>query len=170
MALLRHEQINCTVTLLHTTSKKPCTPGVSFGCEGSTMWIGSGCRGKFQCDGHVVTCGFAGLAYSGPRHACTCAPVHFGGTFLAGTGTPSISLPADLIDQGAPLHPRLIQARQGDARFVPGSVNESLTATYAIWNLKRVCLKLHLTGPNSSYNTVLREFRERERKDDDDHL
>ena len=99
------------------------------------MWIGSGCRGKFLCDGHDVTCGFSGLQYDGPRHACTCAPFHVGGTFLAGTGTPSLSLPPDLIDQTAPLHPRLEQARQGEPRFVPGSVNESLTATFAIWNL-----------------------------------
>ena len=115
------------------------------------MWIGSGCRGNFLCEGHEVTCGFAGLAYSGPRHACTCAPVHFGGTFLAGTGTPSRSMPAALIDEGAPLHPRLVQARQGEARFVPGSVNESLSATYAIWNL--LDATMHQISPEHNYQT-----------------
>lgn len=115
------------------------------------MWIGSGCRGKFICEGHVVTCGFAGLAYAGPRHACTCAPVHYGGTFLAGTGTPSLKLPAGLIDQGTPLHPRLIEARQGDPRFIPGSVNESLTATYAIWNL--LDATMHQVDSGNNYQT-----------------
>ena len=143
--------MSCNVTLLRTTSKKPCTLDVSFGCKGTSMWISSGCRGKFLCEGHIVTCGFSGLAYSGPRHSCTCAPVHFGGTFLAGTGTPSLSMPDGLIDKGAALHPRLVETRQGQQRFVPGSVNESLTATYAIWNL--LDATMHHISPEHNYQT-----------------
>ena len=66
----------CEVSLRRRMSKKPCELGKSFGCEGTSMWISSGCRGKFVCQGNRVTCGSSGLTYSGLRHECTCAMWH----------------------------------------------------------------------------------------------
>ena len=144
-------QGGCSISLVRTTSKKPCVLDQSFGCEGSTMWIGSGCRGHFLCGNNLLTCGFSGLQYMGPRHVCTCAPFYTGGTFLAGTGKPVLALPSDLIAPSAPLHPRLVEASQGKPRFVAGSVNESLTATFAFWNL--LDAQMHQIAPEQNYQT-----------------
>ena len=104
----------------------------------------------------MVTCGFSGLQYFTPRHHCTCAPYIEGGTYLAGTGVSSMSLPASLVaDAGASLsssqYPRLVEAKQGDPRFVTGSVNESLTATFAVWNL--LDATMHELMPEQNYQT-----------------
>ena len=141
----------CEISLVWAMSKKPCEHSKSFGCDGTTMWISSGCRGKFVCQGNRVTCGFAGLVYRGPRHECTCATWHEGGTYLAGTGSARIALPHGLVHDSAPQHPRLRETRQGEPRFVPGSVNESLIATFAVWNL--LDATMHELSPEQNYQT-----------------
>ena len=141
----------CEVSLVRARSRKPCELGKSFGCEGTSMWISSGCRGSFVCQGNHVTCGFSGLTYTGLRHECTCAMWHEGGTYLAGTGTAKLALPRGLIHDSAPQHPRLHEAGQGKPRFVPGSVNESLIATFAMWNL--LDASMHELSPEQNYQT-----------------
>ena len=96
------------------------------------MWIGQGCRGKFLCQGHIVTCGSPGLILRGnpPRHYCSCAPWHRGGLFRRPGSSPVKQLPESLRDP-----PRLIEAKLGSARFIPKSSNETLTATYSMWNV-----------------------------------
>ena len=149
------------LSLVQTMSKKkPCVLGTSFGlvgcdatndcasskmsCRGSTtMWISNGCRGKFSCLGNLVTCGHTGIVYRTPTHNCTCAPMHVGGTFLAKTGTPSPTLPKLASYKG---HPRLHEARQGHPRFVPGSANDTLAATFAMWNLLDATMHAHSIG------------------------
>ena len=123
----------CSVSVVESTSKKPCIFGVGFGCEGEAMWIGKGCRGKFLCQGHPVTCGTPGLILRGtpPRHYCTCAPWHRDGLFQRPGSSPVKQLPDRLRDPP----PRLVEAKLGAARFIPGSLNETLTATYTMWNV-----------------------------------
>ena len=150
----------CEVSLRRQMSRKPCELGKSFGCEGTSMWISSGCRGKFICHGNRVTCGTEGLGYKTPRHGCTCALWHEGGTYLAGTGTAKLALPRGLIHDSAPQHPRLREARQGEPRFVPGSVNESLVATFTVWNL--LDATMHRLSPEQNYQTgYVRELQVR---------
>ena len=94
-----------------------------------------------------MTCGFSGLAYTTPRHHCTCAPMHVEGMFLASTGTARISTPATLVDG----HPRLAHARQGEPRFVPKSLNETLSGTFTLWNL--LDATMHDAAPDNNYQT-----------------
>ena len=124
-------------------------------CEATEMWISSGCRGHFICQGNQVTCGFSGLAYSTPRHHCTCAPLYKGGTYMAETGTPLLKLPEGLRDA-----PRLVEARQGMPRYVPRSVNESLAATFTLWNL--LDASMHKIAAEQNYQTgYVRELQVR---------
>jgi hypothetical protein len=63
----------CSVKLMQKLSRSDCVEGKSFGCIGSSsfssasVWI-DGCRGKFECDGHQVTCSINGPG----NHTCMC--------------------------------------------------------------------------------------------------
>jgi predicted O-methyltransferase YrrM len=123
----------CTVSLLRATSRKPCTRDVSYGCnDTATMWVASGCRGLFHCSGTNLTCGYAGLILRPPRYVyqCPCAPYWHGGLFRRDTGTPTHLMP-----HGLSVPPRLRHTRHGKPRFVPDGENETLTATFTMWNL-----------------------------------
>ena len=139
----------CNVSLVRHTSRKPCTDGAGYGCSGHAMWIGKGCRGTFDCNGHRVTCGSSGLILRGdpPRHHCTCAPWQRGGLFRAPGAEAVPELPSWL-SEGAP---RLIEGKLGQARFVPGSTNETLTATFALWNVLDAMMALAM--PNYAWQT-----------------
>lgn len=141
----------CNLSMVTWTSKKPCVPGVGFGCEREDgMWIGLGCRGTFVCGGHQVTCGFSGNILSGDpaRHFCPCAPMQQGGLFQTLTAQPVRALPASLRDPP----PRLNDVKRlGTPRFVPRTMEEVLTATYTTWNLLDAMM---VTGePNYAWQT-----------------
>ena len=88
------------------------------------------------------------------RHNCTCATYFKGGMFRDGIGVPSISLPHGLQN----LTYRLVEARQGAARFVPASVEEVLHATYTFWNL--LDAMMHQLAVSNNYQTgYIRELQ-----------
>jgi len=61
---------SATCSLTSQISHSACTLEESFGCyDNSTMWIGSGCRGVFSCDGiDAVLCNATGPG----NHTCKC--------------------------------------------------------------------------------------------------
>jgi hypothetical protein len=72
---------------------------------------------------------------------------------MAATGSPSLELPESLR-----VHARLIEAKQGQPRFIPQSINESLTATFAMWNLLDALM--HDEAPEQNYQTGCALHRE----------
>lgn len=58
----------CNVSLVQQLSRSACTQR-SFGCLGDSMWV-SNCRGRFNCSGATVLCGFPpGSMY----YRCACS-------------------------------------------------------------------------------------------------
>ena len=140
----------CTVKLVKSHSRKPCQLNVNFGCEGSSMWIGVGCRGEFNCQGHDITCGTAGLIFSGdpPRHYCTCALMQRGGLYLKSpSAQPVMELPEGLLRSP----PRLTEAKLGSPRFQPRDTNESLMSTFTMWNVLDAIMATAM--PNYAWQT-----------------
>eukprot|EP00322_Chrysochromulina_rotalis_P019453 CAMPEP_0115870768 /NCGR_PEP_ID=MMETSP0287-20121206/22508_1 /TAXON_ID=412157 /ORGANISM="Chrysochromulina rotalis, Strain UIO044" /LENGTH=374 /DNA_ID=CAMNT_0003325523 /DNA_START=107 /DNA_END=1231 /DNA_ORIENTATION=- len=124
----------CDVSVVRGMSRKPCLYNASFGCDGAYgMWIGPGCRGRFRCQGHNVTCGSAGIILKGdpPRHYCSCAPLFTDGIYgKSQTANPKPMLPEKLRTPSV-----LVQAKLGQPRFFPQGWEATLTAVFSMWNV-----------------------------------
>ena len=66
---------------------------------------------------------------------------------MAKTGTPSLTLPNAFLGEPA----RLVEARQGEARYVPRTLNETLASIFSTWNLLDAVM--HEASPGNNYQT-----------------
>ena len=55
-------------------SRAPCTASLTFGCNGTHVWVSGRCRGRFRCGaaGRVVACGSWQSSRPTGRHHCSC--------------------------------------------------------------------------------------------------
>eukprot|EP00966_Prymnesium_polylepis_P162758 3761712-Prymnesium_polylepis.1 len=108
--------MSCGATLLKQESKRaaPCTAGVTYGCNGTDMWVGARCRGLFRCGKKVLHCGQLVrrkrkgvkadwvVPYSGTAH-CNCS-VHEWATTGLPLGLPHAHVTAYRIDPALKAH------------------------------------------------------------------
>ena len=151
-----------------SSNKGDCMLGKNFGCTDSigshmervhagqrwfvqpetVVWISAGCRGTFICNNLPVTCGHSGHRITGSmfgRRNCTCA----------GRKVDDIpmSLPATLG------RTRLVEARQGEPRFVPHGSNETMNSIFVWWNILDAIM--HASAGNDYQTGYVRELQMR---------
>ena len=65
--------MRCSLRLVRTEGRKPCTPGISYGCATATrMWTEAGCAAVFECQGTRLRCHHR----RGGRAECSCRREH----------------------------------------------------------------------------------------------
>lgn len=65
----QQEAPTCSVSLSEQHSSSSCDVGSSYGCDGSQMYVNTGCRGVFNCNGQSVVCESWHMADA----TCSCA-------------------------------------------------------------------------------------------------
>lgn len=65
----QQEAPSCSVSLSEQHSTSSCDMGSSYGCDGSQMYVNTGCRGVFNCNGQSVVCESWHMADA----TCSCA-------------------------------------------------------------------------------------------------
>ena len=88
----------------------------------TVVWIGTGCRGAFVCNGVELTCGYSGWRDPSGRRNCSCSGRKV-------NGVPSV-VPPDLAS------PQLVEAWSvGAPRYVPSHGEDAAKAAFVWWNL-----------------------------------
>ena len=129
----------CTVELaVHLSKKNPCVINTSFGCvSADMMYVNSGCRGRFTCNGNQVQCGSYRMRHR-TNFTCACD-----GTLK----------PPDIQQQ-------IKTSTSGNDQLAPGKLLTGTTHTFRPWKNQTCTSRFHgcptLTDRNQTLLTARR--------------